>query len=170
MKKILKFIFCFLDSIKILDLEIVFTVQILTITICFNLVRNFVLDPHQFSTIELFINQAFTLWKKLVWKLLQYLQENTCVGVSLFWNIHKKIPVLKSVSKELQARRAAILLNRYSNTGVFLWICKTLKNTYFEVHLQIIASGMLLECYFFHTKTDFLFVQEDSFALTGVFL
>ena len=151
-------------------MEIVFTDQILTITICSNLVRNFVLDLDHFSTIELFITKHLLYEKS--WS------ENFC-------NICRKTPVLEShyfeiftkkylcwslFLKELQARRAATLLNRYSNTGVFLWICKTLKNTYFEVHLQIIASGMLLECYFFHTKTDFLFVQEDSFALTGVFL
>ena len=151
MKKILKFIFCFLDSIKILDLEIVFTVQILTITICFNLVRNFVLDPHQFSTIELFINQAFTLWKKLVWKLLQYLQENTCVGVSLFWNIHKKIPVLKSVSKRVAGQKGSnfikqILQHRcfplnMQNFEEYLFWSTFANNCFWN------ASGMLLFSY-----------------------
>ena len=42
------------------------------------------------------------------------------------------------------------------------------KNIYFEEHLQTIASGTLLHdkipLYFLHTKTDFLFVQEDNFV------
>ena len=37
-------------------------------------------------------------------------------------NIHRKTPMLESLFKMVQGWRAATLLNRDSNTGIFLWI------------------------------------------------
>ena len=39
-------------------------------------------------------------------------------------------------------KKAGTLLKRDSNAGVFLWILWIFKNTYFEEHLWITASGI----------------------------
>ena len=48
---------------------------------------------------------------------------------------------------KLQAFSAITLLKRDSNTGAFLWICKILKNIYFEEHLRKTASGIHIIIY-----------------------
>ena len=55
-------------------------------------------------------------------KILQILQENTCVGV--FFN-------------EVANLKPASFLKRDSNTSAFLW---TFKNTYLDEYLQTTAS------------------------------
>ena len=42
----------------------------------------------------------------------------------------------------------ATLLNRDSNTVVFLWICEIFKNIYFEEHLRTAASESLIHAVF----------------------
>ena len=44
----------------------------------------------------------------------------------------------------LQAWRTAIALKRHSNTGVFCEYCRISKNKYFEEHLQVAASVLLI--------------------------
>ena len=64
--------------------------------------------------------------RKLFLKILQYSQENTCVGISFLI--------------KMQAFRAPALLKRDSNTGVFCKHWEIFKNTYFEEHLRTAAS------------------------------
>ena len=59
-------------------------------------------------------------------KVLQYSQENTCVGVSLM---------------KLQVFRPTTLLKRDSNTRVFFCkYCEIFKKIYFKEHMQTAAS------------------------------
>ena len=60
--------------------------------------------------------------KKLFLNILQYSQENICVGVSL------------------QASSSKILLKRNSTTVFSCEYCEIFKNTYFEEHLRTTAS------------------------------
>ena len=57
-----------------------------------------------------------------------------------FRNIHSKTPVLESLFNKVATLLLVTLLKKYSSTGVFLLILKTIKNTYFTEHLQATVS------------------------------
>ena len=61
----------------------------------------------------------------MLWKISQYSQESTCVGVSL---------------TKLQEWRPGALLIRDSNSGAFLWILRDFWDTYFADYMRTIAS------------------------------
>ena len=135
---------------------------------CFILIHNFVLDPYQFSTIELCINQTslwtpeaamcacVTLWKKLVLNILQYLQKNTCVGVSLLYNIYKIISVLESLSKDVADQKASsFILQRLQHRCFLVNIAKFLRTPI----LKNICKWLLLESYCI-TKPHFTFFAQ----------
>ena len=79
--------------------------------------------------------------------------------------------MLESLSKDVADQKASSFIKQRLQHRCFLVnIAKIFKNIYFEEHLQMTASGKLLHnktpLYFLRTETDFLFVQEDSSALT----
>ena len=81
--------------------------------------------------------------------------------------------MLESLSKDVADQKASSFIKQRLKHRCFpCQYSKIFKNTYFEEHLQITASGTLLHnkipLYFFRTETDFLFVQEDSSALTDI--
>ena len=66
------------------------------------------------------------LSKKVVLKISQNPQENTCVGVSILINLH---------DSGLQ-----LYEKRDSDTGAFQWIQRIFKNIFFSEHLRTTAS------------------------------
>ena len=63
-----------------------------------------------------------------IFKILQYSQENTYVGVNFFI--------------KLQTWRYVTLLKRDSNTGVSLWVMRNFKNRFFIEHPLVAASTL----------------------------
>ena len=103
-------------------------------------------------------NFAIFAGKQLCWSLFIL----KCLG---------KIPVLESLYKEVAGENASnFIKQRLQHRYCPVNIAKFLRTPI----LKNICKGLLLDdkipFYFFHTETDFLFVQEDSFGLTGVFL
>ena len=88
--------------------------------------------------------------RKLFLKILQYSQEDTCVGISY--------------SIKIQAFRAPVLLKRDSNTGVFYEHWEIFKNTYFEEHLRRLLLRFSLEL--FPIWANNIGIEEDVFSKT----
>ena len=79
-----------------------------------------------------------------------------------FCNIHKKTTVLESFLNKVAGLQG---IKRDPNTGVFLWILKNFKDTYFEEHLRTAASRKSLKSTHFqkHQKLAyFCFTQFQS--------
>ena len=66
------------------------------------------------------------------------------------FNIHRKTPVVESLFNKVGGLWARNFIKRESNTGVFLWILPTFKNTFFEerfrwLYLMIVHFSIKLE-------------------------
>ena len=92
--------------------------------------------------------------KKLFLIILQYSQENTCLGVSFLIKL--------SFNK-----RPATLSKRDSNTGVFCEYCQIFKNNYFEEHLWTAASESFSLYQFYVSLNVFLHEQNNITSYIG---
>ena len=80
-----------------------------------------------------------------------------------FRNIHRKTPLPETLFNKVAGLRPGTLLKRDSNTGVFLWILRNFKNTYFEEHLSTGASSMSRLKFFFRQGVSWKQASVQNF-------